>query len=351
MADFSKYKAPNGTTYDVKDAAAGKTLALDDQDLLLKNAAGTEISRVTLPGGGEITKFIDLVDDHSINDSTKNGLAKLGDYDKLYVDLGSKTRLFLPKHQVNCVDMKSGDFKGNTNIYDELTINVPVSYSVNADGQGNYFVQYTGNMYYYVLSQNWIQEALGTPISLYDNNSHTQYSIVSTTVGSNSSLRTGSFLINTGSGSIGPSTGSGSITFKVNFASSYGIDSNCNIFYNGSGVIPNKYNNAQVPLDVAFATGDNLYDFYFINASNDNPLNVQIFSPEINSSGMINTSNNVITDWDQSISYDTSNDGLKYAKLTIDGTNTQWTTYGRIFSITTDGNQSWFYTKYKFWTE
>lgn len=50
MADFSKFKV-NSTTYNVKDANAGKSLAVSGSDLQLKNAAGTAISTVTLPGG------------------------------------------------------------------------------------------------------------------------------------------------------------------------------------------------------------------------------------------------------------------------------------------------------------
>lgn len=51
MADFSKFKIGN-TSYNVKDAAAGKSLSVSGTDLSLKNAAGTAISTVTLPSGG-----------------------------------------------------------------------------------------------------------------------------------------------------------------------------------------------------------------------------------------------------------------------------------------------------------
>ena len=51
MAYFSKFKI-GSTSYDVKDANAGKTLAINGTSLQLKNAAGTVISTVTLPGGG-----------------------------------------------------------------------------------------------------------------------------------------------------------------------------------------------------------------------------------------------------------------------------------------------------------
>ena len=51
MADFSKFKI-GSTSYNVKDANAGRTLSVSGTDLSLKNAAGTAISTVTLPGGG-----------------------------------------------------------------------------------------------------------------------------------------------------------------------------------------------------------------------------------------------------------------------------------------------------------
>lgn len=51
MADFSKFKV-GSTSYNVKDAAAGKSLSISGSSLSLKNAAGTAISTVTLPGGG-----------------------------------------------------------------------------------------------------------------------------------------------------------------------------------------------------------------------------------------------------------------------------------------------------------
>lgn len=49
MADISKIKLPNNASYDVKDKNAGRSVALDLRDLLLKNAAGNTISSVELP--------------------------------------------------------------------------------------------------------------------------------------------------------------------------------------------------------------------------------------------------------------------------------------------------------------
>lgn len=58
MADISKVKIPSvSTPYNIKDANAGYSIALELTDLLLKNAAGSEISRVTIPGL-EISSFI-----------------------------------------------------------------------------------------------------------------------------------------------------------------------------------------------------------------------------------------------------------------------------------------------------
>lgn len=51
MADFSKFKVGN-TSYNVKDANAGRSLSVNGNQLQLKNAGGTAISTVTLPGGG-----------------------------------------------------------------------------------------------------------------------------------------------------------------------------------------------------------------------------------------------------------------------------------------------------------
>lgn len=51
MADFTKFKV-GSTSYNVKDANAGRTLAVNGNQLQLKNPAGTAISTVTLPGGG-----------------------------------------------------------------------------------------------------------------------------------------------------------------------------------------------------------------------------------------------------------------------------------------------------------
>ena len=50
MAFFSKFKI-GSTSYDVKDALAGKTLSLNGQDLSLLKADGTAANTVTLPGG------------------------------------------------------------------------------------------------------------------------------------------------------------------------------------------------------------------------------------------------------------------------------------------------------------
>lgn len=49
MADISKIKLPNNFSYDVKDKNAGRSVALNIRDLLLKNANGTTISSVELP--------------------------------------------------------------------------------------------------------------------------------------------------------------------------------------------------------------------------------------------------------------------------------------------------------------
>ena len=51
MADFSKFKV-GSTSYNVKDANAGRSLSVNGNQLQLKNPAGTAISTVTLPGGG-----------------------------------------------------------------------------------------------------------------------------------------------------------------------------------------------------------------------------------------------------------------------------------------------------------
>lgn len=51
MADFSKFKV-GSTSYNVKDANAGRSLSISGNSLSLKNPAGTAISTVTLPGGG-----------------------------------------------------------------------------------------------------------------------------------------------------------------------------------------------------------------------------------------------------------------------------------------------------------
>lgn len=51
MADFTKFKV-GSTSYNVKDANAGKSLSISGTDLSLKNASGTAISTVTLPSGG-----------------------------------------------------------------------------------------------------------------------------------------------------------------------------------------------------------------------------------------------------------------------------------------------------------
>lgn len=58
MSFFSKFKIGN-TSYDVKDALAGKTLSLSGADLSLVKADGTAASTVTLPVGGQpkVVKF------------------------------------------------------------------------------------------------------------------------------------------------------------------------------------------------------------------------------------------------------------------------------------------------------
>ena len=67
MADFSKFKIGN-TSYNVKDAAAGKSLSISGTDLSLKNAAGTAISTVTIPGGN--TKVYDVQVEYTDNVTT-----------------------------------------------------------------------------------------------------------------------------------------------------------------------------------------------------------------------------------------------------------------------------------------
>lgn len=68
MADFSKFKIGN-TSYNVKDAAAGKSLSISGTDLSLKNAAGTAISTVTLPsgGGGKFVWFTGMSSSNSMS--------------------------------------------------------------------------------------------------------------------------------------------------------------------------------------------------------------------------------------------------------------------------------------------
>ena len=51
MADFTKFKV-GSTSYNVKDANAGRSLSVSGNQLQLKNSGGTAISTVTLPGGG-----------------------------------------------------------------------------------------------------------------------------------------------------------------------------------------------------------------------------------------------------------------------------------------------------------
>ena len=52
MADFTKFKV-GSTSYNVKDANAGRKLDISGNDLSLKNASGTAISTVTLPAGSK----------------------------------------------------------------------------------------------------------------------------------------------------------------------------------------------------------------------------------------------------------------------------------------------------------
>lgn len=68
MADFSKFKIGN-TSYNVKDANAGKSLSISGSDLSLKNAAGTAISTVTLPagGGGKFVWFTGMSSNNSMS--------------------------------------------------------------------------------------------------------------------------------------------------------------------------------------------------------------------------------------------------------------------------------------------
>lgn len=52
MANISKMKLPNNTTYNLKDANAGYSIEIVNGVLGLKNAAGTVISSANLPAGG-----------------------------------------------------------------------------------------------------------------------------------------------------------------------------------------------------------------------------------------------------------------------------------------------------------
>lgn len=59
MANISKMKLPNNTTYNLKDANAGYSIEIVNGVLGLKNAAGTVISTVTLPSGGDYKVVLD----------------------------------------------------------------------------------------------------------------------------------------------------------------------------------------------------------------------------------------------------------------------------------------------------
>lgn len=67
MAYFSKFKI-GSTSYDVKDAAAGKSLDISGNSLTLKNAAGSTVSTVTLPSS---TSTITGIIDYGTTDTTK----------------------------------------------------------------------------------------------------------------------------------------------------------------------------------------------------------------------------------------------------------------------------------------
>lgn len=56
MSDFSKFKI-GSTSYDVKDAAAAKTIAISGGTVSLKNAAGTVISSITLPQSNAVELY------------------------------------------------------------------------------------------------------------------------------------------------------------------------------------------------------------------------------------------------------------------------------------------------------
>lgn len=59
MADISKIKLPNNNTYNLKDSNAGYSVEIVNGVLGLKNAAGTVISTVALPSGGDYKVVLD----------------------------------------------------------------------------------------------------------------------------------------------------------------------------------------------------------------------------------------------------------------------------------------------------
>lgn len=67
MSFFSKFKI-GSTSYDVKDAAAGKSLSISGNSLSLKNAAGTAVSTVNLPGGKtKVGTFVTTENEKEVN--------------------------------------------------------------------------------------------------------------------------------------------------------------------------------------------------------------------------------------------------------------------------------------------
>lgn len=70
MSDFSKFKI-GSTSYNVKDANAGRSLSVSGSDLSLKNANGTAISTVTLPSGGN-SGYVGFMLEKSYNVSPEN---------------------------------------------------------------------------------------------------------------------------------------------------------------------------------------------------------------------------------------------------------------------------------------
>ena len=71
MADFSKFKI-GSTSYNVKDANAGRSLSVSGSNLSLKNAAGTAISTVTIPSGDKSYSVVIEYKDTSVQGSYTN---------------------------------------------------------------------------------------------------------------------------------------------------------------------------------------------------------------------------------------------------------------------------------------